>query len=67
MGEQACSVSSKTRQGGPAGPDARLSCSHLSIAERTPSVSTIKGRKKRNRRLMELSKPKTNWQCLKDR
>ncbi|XP_031205272.1 testicular haploid expressed gene protein isoform X2 [Mastomys coucha] len=41
--------------------------SHLSIAERTPSVSTVKGRKKRNRRLMELSKPKTNWQCLKDR
>ncbi|XP_021030425.1 testicular haploid expressed gene protein isoform X2 [Mus caroli] len=41
--------------------------SHLSITERTPSVSTAKGRKKRSRRLLELAKPKTNWQCLRDR
>lgn len=42
-------------------------CSHLSITERTPSVSTAKGRKKRSRRLLELAKPKTNWQSLRDR
>ncbi|XP_028627627.1 testicular haploid expressed gene protein isoform X2 [Grammomys surdaster] len=41
--------------------------SHLSITERTPSVFTAKGRKKRSRRLLELAKPKTNWQCLRDR
>ncbi|XP_076775715.1 sperm microtubule associated protein 2 isoform X1 [Arvicanthis niloticus] len=41
--------------------------SHLSITERTPSISTAKARKKRSRRLLELAKPKTNWQCLRDR
>ncbi|XP_075833894.1 sperm microtubule associated protein 2 isoform X1 [Microtus pennsylvanicus] len=42
--------------------------SQLSITERTPSISTAKSRrKKKGRRLLELAKPKTNWQCLRDR
>ncbi|XP_057629056.1 testicular haploid expressed gene protein isoform X2 [Chionomys nivalis] len=42
--------------------------SQLSITERTPSISTAKSRKKKKaRRLLELAKPKTNWQCLRDR
>ncbi|XP_036026869.1 testicular haploid expressed gene protein isoform X1 [Onychomys torridus] len=41
--------------------------SQLSITERTPSVSIAKSRKKKVRRLLELAKPKTNWQCLRDR
>ncbi|EDL89420.1 rCG29271, isoform CRA_a [Rattus norvegicus] len=42
--------------------------SHLSINERTtPTTSSAKCRKKKNHRLLELAKPKFNWQCLKDR
>ncbi|XP_059107804.1 testicular haploid expressed gene protein isoform X1 [Peromyscus eremicus] len=41
--------------------------SQLSITERTPSVSVAKSKKKKGRRLLELAKPKTNWQCLRDR
>ncbi|XP_006978300.1 sperm microtubule associated protein 2 isoform X1 [Peromyscus maniculatus bairdii] len=41
--------------------------SQLSITERTPSVSMAKSKKKKGRRLLELAKPKTNWQCLRDR
>ncbi|XP_005083414.1 testicular haploid expressed gene protein isoform X1 [Mesocricetus auratus] len=41
--------------------------SQLSITEPTPSVSTPKNRRKKGRRLLELAKPKTNWQCLRDR
>ncbi|XP_045848339.1 testicular haploid expressed gene protein isoform X6 [Meles meles] len=39
--------------------------SRLSISQRFPSVSSVRGRKRR--RLSELAKPKTNWQVLKDR
>ncbi|CAO2641594.1 Testicular haploid expressed gene protein [Lemmus lemmus] len=41
--------------------------SQLSISERSPSASTAKSRKKKGRRLLELAKPKTNWQRLRDR
>ncbi|XP_028714442.1 testicular haploid expressed gene protein isoform X1 [Peromyscus leucopus] len=41
--------------------------SQLSITERTPSISMAKSKKKKGRRLLELAKPKTNWQCLRDR
>lgn len=44
----------------------QLSQSRLSITQRFPGTSVIRGRKKR-RRLFELAKPKTNWQVLKDR
>ncbi|XP_036097898.1 testicular haploid expressed gene protein isoform X2 [Molossus molossus] len=40
--------------------------SRLSINQRFPGTSVMRGRKKR-RRLSELAKPKTNWQVLKDR
>uniref|UniRef100_A0A8C3YBG2 Sperm microtubule associated protein 2 n=1 Tax=Catagonus wagneri TaxID=51154 RepID=A0A8C3YBG2_9CETA len=40
--------------------------SRLSISQRLPSASVGRERKKR-RRLLELAKPKTNWQVLKDR
>lgn len=51
------------------GPDplsACLSHSRLSITQRFPSFSSVRGRKRR-RRVFELAKPKTNWQVLKDR
>ncbi|CAH6779361.1 Theg [Phodopus roborovskii] len=41
--------------------------SQMSITERTPSISTAKHRRKKGRRLLELAKPKPNWQCLRDR
>ncbi|KAL1782844.1 testicular haploid expressed protein isoform X1 [Sigmodon hispidus] len=41
--------------------------SQLSITEQTPSISTAKSKRKKGRRLLELAKPKTNWQCLRDR
>ncbi|XP_036745857.2 testicular haploid expressed gene protein [Manis pentadactyla] len=40
--------------------------SHLSIAQRLPSVSPARVRKRR-RRLLDLAKPKSDWQVLKDR
>ncbi|XP_008709556.1 testicular haploid expressed gene protein [Ursus maritimus] len=40
--------------------------SRLSITQRFPSFSSVRGRKRR-RRVFELAKPKTNWQVLKDR
>ncbi|XP_012904138.2 testicular haploid expressed gene protein isoform X3 [Mustela putorius furo] len=39
--------------------------SRLSTSQKFPSISSIGGRKRR--RLLELAKPKTNWQVLKDR
>uniref|UniRef100_A0A8C7AAG9 Sperm microtubule associated protein 2 n=1 Tax=Neovison vison TaxID=452646 RepID=A0A8C7AAG9_NEOVI len=39
--------------------------SRLSTSQRFPSISSVGGRKRR--RLLELAKPKTNWQVLKDR
>ncbi|XP_008835444.1 testicular haploid expressed gene protein isoform X1 [Nannospalax galili] len=47
--------------------EVEVEMSQLSITEKTPSVSTAKGRRKKCRRLMELAKPKTNWKCLRDR
>ncbi|XP_050995726.1 LOW QUALITY PROTEIN: testicular haploid expressed gene protein [Acomys russatus] len=41
--------------------------SQLSINERTPSFSTAKSRRKRGQRLLELAKPKNNWQHMRDR
>ncbi|XP_019659674.1 testicular haploid expressed gene protein isoform X2 [Ailuropoda melanoleuca] len=40
--------------------------SRLSITQRFPSFSSVRGRKRRGR-AFELAKPKTNWQVLKDR
>nr|XP_044608971.1 testicular haploid expressed gene protein isoform X2 [Equus asinus] len=40
--------------------------SRLSVSQRLPGAAPMRGRKKR-RRLLELAKPKTNWQVLKDR
>nr|XP_044608970.1 testicular haploid expressed gene protein isoform X1 [Equus asinus] len=39
--------------------------SRLSVSQRLPGAAPMRGRKKR-RRLLELAKPKTNWQVLKD-
>ncbi|KAF3829701.1 hypothetical protein GH733_003965 [Mirounga leonina] len=39
--------------------------SRLSITQRFPSISSIRGRKRK--RIFELAKPKTNWQVSKDR
>ncbi|OBS75997.1 hypothetical protein A6R68_17550 [Neotoma lepida] len=41
--------------------------SQLSINDRTPSISVAKNKRKKGQRLVELAKPKTNWQCLRDR
>ncbi|KAF7469734.1 testicular haploid expressed gene protein [Marmota monax] len=41
--------------------------SRLTIAEETPSVSMARGQRRRQRRLLELAKPKTNWQGPRDR
>lgn len=40
--------------------------SQLSITQRFPGTSAAR-RRKTNRRLFELAKPKTNWRVLKDR
>uniref|UniRef100_A0A8D2DY52 Sperm microtubule associated protein 2 n=1 Tax=Sciurus vulgaris TaxID=55149 RepID=A0A8D2DY52_SCIVU len=41
--------------------------SRLTITEETPSVSMARGRRRPQRRLLELAKPKTNWQGSRDR
>ncbi|XP_008062670.1 testicular haploid expressed gene protein [Carlito syrichta] len=42
--------------------------SRLSITQKSPSPTTASGRKRRRRRrFLELAKPKTDWQVLKDR
>ncbi|KAM4855517.1 sperm microtubule associated protein 2 [Urocitellus parryii] len=51
--------------GQPANP--RLSHSQLTLTEETPSVSMARGKRRRQRRLLELAKPKTNWQGPRDR
>lgn len=44
----------------------QLSQSRLSITQRFPSTSVGRGKKKK-RRLLDLAKPKTNLQALKDK
>ncbi|XP_026238277.1 sperm microtubule associated protein 2 [Urocitellus parryii] len=41
--------------------------SQLTLTEETPSVSMARGKRRRQRRLLELAKPKTNWQGPRDR
>nr|XP_040146754.1 testicular haploid expressed gene protein isoform X2 [Ictidomys tridecemlineatus] len=41
--------------------------SRLTLTEETPSVSMARGKRRRQRRLLELAKPKTNWQGPRDR
>lgn len=49
-----------------AGLTIQLSPSRLSITQRFPSTFMRRGKKKK-RRLLELAKPKTNWQTLKNK
>lgn len=52
---------------GNSGLTIQLSQSRLSITQRFPGTSVGRGKKKKKRRLLELAKPKTNWQTLKNK